>query len=58
MELAKKENTKYNKKIDNKKTKTTSNKDEVPVWFNQEIEKEEMTQEELAEMEALLSEFK
>ncbi|MGN1371074.1 MAG: replication initiation and membrane attachment family protein [Candidatus Coprovivens sp.] len=58
MELAKKENTKYNKKIDSKKTKTTSNKDEVPVWFNQEIEKEEMTQEELAEMEALLSEFR
>lgn len=58
MELAKKENTKYNKKIDTKKTKTSSSKDEVPVWFNQEIEKEEMSQEELDEMEALLSEFR
>lgn len=58
MELAKKENTKYNKKIDTKKTKASSSKDEVPVWFNQEIEKEEMSQEELDEMEALLSEFR
>ena len=33
-------------------------KDEVPVWFNQEIEKEEMSDEELAEMEELLSEFR
>ena len=59
MELAKKENSKYNKKIDNKKQKSSvSTKDEVPVWFNQEIEKEEMTAAELAEMEALLSEFR
>lgn len=58
MELAKKENNKYNKKIETKKTKTPNKKDEVPVWFNQEIEKEEMSDEELAEMEELLSEFR
>lgn len=58
MELAKKENSKYNKKIETKKTKTSFKTDEVPVWFNQEIEKEEMSQEELDEMEALLSEFR
>ncbi|MBQ8192566.1 MAG: DnaD domain protein [Bacilli bacterium] len=56
MELAKKENTKYNKKIDTKKTKT--NKDEKPFWFDTEITKEEMTQEEQAEMDELLSKFR
>ena len=58
MDLAKKENTKYNKKVETKKEKTVKTKDEVPVWFDQEITKEEMTEEELAEMEELLKEFR
>lgn len=59
MELAKKENNKYNKKLDTKKTvKVSTGKDEVPVWFNQEIKKEEMTADELAELERQLSEFR
>ncbi len=57
MELAKKENNKYNKKIETKKTKDSSKKDEVPVWFNQEIKKEEMTAEDQAEMDELFSRF-
>ena len=58
MDLAKKENTKYNKKVETKKEKTVKTKDEVPVWFDQQITKEEMTEEELAEMEELLKEFR
>ena len=57
MELAKKENTKYNKKIDTKKTKDSTKKDEVPVWFNQEIEKETLSDEEQAEIDELFSRF-
>ena len=41
MELAKKENTKYNKKISQTSKSKTSTQDE-PVWFNQEIKKEEI----------------
>lgn len=59
MELAKKENTKYNKKIDTtKKTKKETTKEDLPVWFDQEITKEEMSADELAEMEELLKEFR
>lgn len=58
MELAKKENTKYNKKIDTKKTKNQNNKDEVPVWFDQEIKKEEMTAEELNELEEMFKKYR
>lgn len=58
IELAKKENTKYNKKVSTKKTKSTSYNSEVPSWFNQQITKEEMSAEELAEMEELLKEFR
>lgn len=59
MELAKKENNKYNKKLDIKKTtKATTKKDEVPVWFDLDIEKEEMSKEELEELERQLSEFR
>jgi len=57
MELAKKENTKYNKKISQTSKSKTSTQDE-PVWFNQEIKKEEMTPEELNEMEELLSKYR
>lgn len=58
MDLAKKENTKYNKKVEAKKEKSIKSKDEVPVWFDQQITKEEMTEEELAEIEELLKEFR
>ena len=53
MELAKKENTKYSKKIDNKKTRK-----EEPVWFNQEFTKEEMTEEEIAELEEMFKKYR
>lgn len=58
MELAKKENSKYNKKIENKKAKTSSAKDEVPVWFDQKITKEEMPQDELAELEEMFKKYR
>ncbi len=57
IEIAKKENTKYDKKINKTNKVNKSSKDE-PVWFNQEIKKEEMTQEELDEMEELLSKYR
>ena len=58
MEQAKKENNKYNKKLDSKKPTKANAKDEVPVWFNQEIKKEEMSEDELAELEKQLNEFR
>ena len=58
MEQAKKENNKYNKKLDIKKPTKAHAKDEVPVWFNQEIKKEEMSEDELAELEKQLNEFR
>lgn len=59
MELAKKENNKYNKKIETTKpTRTITPNDKVPVWFNQEITKEEMSADELAELERQLNEFR
>ena len=58
MELAKKENSKYSKKLDTKTVNKKSTKDEVPVWFDQKIEKEEMSADELAELERQLSEFR
>lgn len=56
MELAKKENAKYNKKTPVKKNSDT--KKEEPVWFNQEIKKEEMTKEEQQEIDELLSKYR
>lgn len=56
MELAKKENAKYNKKTPTKKSNHT--KSEEPVWFNQEIKKEEMTEEEQQEIDELLSKYR
>ncbi len=57
MELAKKENSKYNKKIESAKPKTSSKKDEVPEWFNKEITKEEMSAEDKANIDELFSRF-
>ncbi len=56
IELAKKENSKTIKKVETK-TKLKS-KDSEPVWFNEHIEKEEMTQEESEELQELLKDFR
>ena len=54
MELAKKENNKYNKKLPtNKKVEN-----QKPVWFNEDISKEEITKEEQQELEDLLKDFR
>ncbi len=58
MDLAKKENAKYNKAKETTKTKVTSKKDEVPVWFDLDVKKEEMSKEEQDELEKQLSEFR
>ena len=55
IEIAKKENCKTVKAT---KQKTKSAPVEKPEWFDQKIEKEEMTQEELNEMEELLKDFR
>ena len=54
MELAKKENNKYNKKLPTNKN-SNNNK---PVWFNEDISKEEITKEEQEELENLLKDFR
>ncbi len=54
MELAIKENNKYNKKLPTNK-KVDNQK---PVWFNEEISKEEITKEEQEELEDLLKDFR
>ena len=54
MELAEKEHKKYNKL----NTKTTIKKNVEPIWFNQNIEKESITEEEKAELAELLKEFR
>jgi len=54
MDLAIKENNKYNKKLPTNK-KVDNQK---PVWFNEDISKEEITQEEQAELEDLLKDFR
>ena len=56
MELAKKENAKIIKKIGNKTNKKVSSNE--PVWFNTEIKKEEISDEELSELEDLLKDFR
>lgn len=53
MDYAEKENKKYTKKI-----KTIREKVAVPVWFNETIEKEEITDSEKEELENLFKEFK
>ena len=54
MELAEKEHKKYNKQLG----KTTIKKPEEPVWFNEKLEKEEITEDEKAELAELLKEFR
>ncbi len=53
MKMAEKENKKYNKEVKNsKKVKT-----EEPVWFNETLSKEEMSDTEKAEMESILKKY-
>lgn len=56
MELAIQENKKINKKIETKTNKKVSPK--TPVWFNETIEKEEISEEERKELTELLKEFR
>lgn len=56
MSLAEKEHKKYNKTL---VTKTSKNKEQpTPTWFNENIEKEDVSEEEKRELEELLKEFK
>ncbi len=54
MNVAEKEHKKYNKKIVNKSNSTPKE----PVWFNETLEKENMTEEELKELESILDKYK
>ena len=56
MTLAEKENKKYNKEIP-KNTKSVAKALE-PVWFHETLSKEEMTPEEMEEMESILKKYK
>lgn len=56
MELAKKENSKYNKKIENKTNKKVDNS--KPLWFDENISKEEISVEQKEELEELLKDFR
>jgi replication initiation and membrane attachment protein len=53
MEFAEKENKKMHSKVGNSKEKAKE-----PVWFNKNIEKQEVSESEKAELEELLKEFK
>ena len=56
IELAKKEHQKTTKKKDPKAH--IKNKNEEPVWFNDKIEKEEMSAEELKELEDMFKDYR
>jgi len=55
MELAAKEHKKYNKQLSNK---NITKKIDEPIWFNEKLEKEEITAEEKEELAELLKEFR
>lgn len=57
IELAKKENKKISKKIESKNTKTASST-KKPFWFNENIVKEEMSEEDINEFNEMLKEFR
>lgn len=54
MNVAEKEHKKYNKKIASSKIQKASE----PVWFNETLEKENMTEEEQNELETILNKYK
>lgn len=56
MQLAEKEHKKYNKKISSVINKKIS--EDEPVWFNENIEKENISQEEEDELKDLLKDFR
>ena len=56
MSVAEKEHKKYTKKVERVSNKKITEKE--PVWFNEKIEKKEISQEEKKELEELLKEFK
>jgi replication initiation and membrane attachment protein len=56
MSVAEKEHKKYTKKVERVSNKKITEKE--PVWFNEKIEKKEISQEEKEELEELLKEFK
>ena len=54
MNVAEKEHKKYSKKITNPKVDKTIE----PVWFNETLEKENMSKEEEEELESIISKYK
>lgn len=56
MELARKENTKYNKKLVSKPT--TKVNDNKPIWFDEKQIKEEINDDQRKELEELLKDFR
>ncbi len=54
MNVAEKEHKKYSKKLTNKKVDKTAE----PVWFNEKLESENMSQEEEQELESILNKYK
>jgi len=53
MDLAKKENSKFTKES----PKSEKNKNNNPIWFKKDIKKEELTEDEMKEMEELMKGF-
>jgi len=56
MEVAEKEHKKYTNKLKKETNKPISN--ETPVWFDEKISKEQLTEEEECELENLLNKYK
>ena len=56
MSVAEKEHKKYNKKVEKVSNKKLT--DSEPIWFNEKIQKEEISKEEQEELEELLKKFK
>lgn len=54
MEMAEKHNKKYNKRVEIKE----KNKSEEPVWFNDHIDREEISEDERRDLEELMSKFR
>ena len=57
MEYAEKDNKRFTKKIQKEKP-SMAKKAKEPIWFNKNVESEEMAPDELAELEEIMKEFK
>ena len=57
MEVAEKEHKKYTNKLNKVTSKPVTNTDESPVWFDEKISKENMSQEEELELESILKKY-